>query len=121
MEGMRRTIMENGGQVVQADVKANYVIFEDGFDPNIWKNSNKEQKDSYGRFIVHFRWVEECIRKACILEHIDQLHLCPLPVKVPCQAFDGTTVEFTLAVNPQDTYVMEKLCALYGVKHAFKE
>jgi hypothetical protein len=79
IEGMRRTIIENGGQVVQSDKKANYIIFEDGYDNNIWRNANDDQTDELNRFIVHFRWVEECIRKNAVLEHLQQLHLCPLP------------------------------------------
>lgn len=76
--------MENGGKVVEADKKANYVIYEDGFDTGVWRNANEEQTDVLGRFIVHFRWIEECIRKSSIVPFLQQLHLCPLPIKVPC-------------------------------------
>jgi len=71
IEGMRRTIIENGGHVVKQDEKANYVIFEDGYDCDIWRNSNTDHSDELKRFIVHFRWIEECIKKNSIFEHVD--------------------------------------------------
>ena len=40
VEGMRRQIIENGGIVVNSDAKANYVIFEDGHDSDVWRETN---------------------------------------------------------------------------------
>jgi|688.fasta_scaffold219263_1 hypothetical protein len=37
---MRRQIIENGGLIVNSDSKANYVIFEDGHDPDVWRETN---------------------------------------------------------------------------------
>ena len=48
--------------MVPGESKANYVVFEDGYDADVWKN-NPEWSDQLGRFIVHCRWIEECIRK----------------------------------------------------------
>ena len=63
VEGMRRQIIENGGIVVQSDAKANYVVYEDGHNPDVWGPNDSPQCDSLERYIVHFRWVHECIRK----------------------------------------------------------
>lgn len=40
IEGLRRTIIENGGHVVPHDSRANYVLFEDGYDPDVWRNDS---------------------------------------------------------------------------------
>lgn len=64
--------------------KAIYVLFEDGYDVDVWRNANGDQTDQLGRFIVHSRWIDECIRKNSLLKHVEQLHLCPVPVKTPC-------------------------------------
>ena len=49
--------------MVPGDSKANYVVFEDGYDADVWLNPNQEWSDQLGRFIVHSRFIEECIRK----------------------------------------------------------
>ena len=40
VEILRRKIVENGGHVVSGSAKAHYVIFEDGYDLEVWRNSN---------------------------------------------------------------------------------
>jgi len=85
--------------VVDASKKAHYVIFEDGYDVEVWKNANEQQADSLNRNIIHSRWVTESIEQKEILEHVNKLHLCPLPHRPPVEAFANTTVAFTLVMD----------------------
>ena len=59
VEGIKRRIIEYGGKVVNENDKANYVVQEDGFCPDIWKLNG--MTDEMNRNIVHYRWVDECI------------------------------------------------------------
>jgi hypothetical protein len=52
---------------------------------------------------------------------VDQLHLCPVPVKVHPISFSKTTVDFTCVSKAEDKYVMERLCKIYGIKQLFRE
>lgn len=61
LERCRRLLVENGGRVVSTNAKANYVLFEDGTDPEIWKKLAQSSTDEKARNIVHPRWVEHCV------------------------------------------------------------
>ena len=39
IEGMKRMIFQNGGKVVDKDAKAKFVIYEDGWDPEVWQKN----------------------------------------------------------------------------------
>lgn len=79
----KRLLIENGGRVVEANAKANYAIFEDGHDPEIWKVFASGGVDSMNRNIVHPRWVEKCVKEGQLFDHLNAYHLSPLPMKVP--------------------------------------
>lgn len=87
VEMIRRQLIENGGRIVSSNSKANYVIFEDGFDSEVWKKIASAKGDYMERSIVHQRWVEACIKENQIFDHINAYHLCPLPHRVPLRAF----------------------------------
>lgn len=61
------------------------------------------------------------MNKNVVLDHLNQLHLCPLPHKVPCKAFKNTVVTFTCVLDPIDKYVVQKLCQLYDIREFFQE
>jgi len=83
VEGIRRRIFENGGKVMGDDHRANYVIHEDGYFPEIWQSDPSFMQDKLQRNIVHPRWVDQCIHYNGILNHLEYLNLIPLPHKVP--------------------------------------
>ena len=83
VEGIRRRIFESGGKIVADDCRANYVVFEDGYLPEIWSSDPTNMQDKLQRNMVHPRWVDECIRHQGILKHLDYLNLIPLPHKAP--------------------------------------
>ena len=56
IEQLRRTITESNGIIVSANQKANYVIFEDGYDANVWQTIG--EPDELNRNRVHNKWVE---------------------------------------------------------------
>jgi hypothetical protein len=45
------------------DQKSNYVIFEDGYDADIWGKMSDDTGDILNRIIIHQRWVEACIKE----------------------------------------------------------
>ena len=69
IEGMKRVIFQNGGKVVDKDAKANFVIYEDGWDPLVWQNNLMTCGDSLNRNVVHYRWIEACIKENMIFDH----------------------------------------------------
>lgn len=69
MEGIRRRIFEYGGKVVGEQDRANYVVQEDGHFADIWNTEDQCMQDDKQRNIVHYRWVDECIRQQEILMH----------------------------------------------------
>ena len=87
VEMIRRQLIENGGRIVSSNSKANYVLFEDGYDRDVWQKIPFAKGDYMDRSIVHQRWVEACIKENQIFDHINAYHLCPLPHKVPLRAF----------------------------------
>ena len=93
IEGMRRMIMEHGGIVVDENIKSNYIIQEDGYSVDGWNKHG--QGDSMSRKIIHFRFVEECIRLNCLLDEVNNIHLCPLPQRVPIEEFTNVTISLT--------------------------
>jgi len=48
IQGMERMIIENGGRVIDNFEKAMFIIQEDGFNPNIWKEEQEELEESGG-------------------------------------------------------------------------
>jgi hypothetical protein len=81
-ESIRRKIIENGGVVVNENQKAHYVMFEDGYDAEVW-NKISEVKDELSRNIISHRFIDKCIERGEILSHENALHICPLPQSVP--------------------------------------
>lgn len=95
-------------------------------------------QDEKSRNIVHYRWIDECLRNQTIIMHRDYLNLLPLPHKVPHVNFSkilqpeiqsnlGITdlqngsIAFTLLQSEQDRYIFEGLAELYGIQNKFKE
>lgn len=109
VEMTRRQLIENGGRIVDANSKANYVIFDDGSDPEVWKKTPQGKGDHMDRSIVHLRWVEACIKENQIYDHIDAYHLCPLPHKVPLANFQATTIAFCATSSPLDEVIFTTL------------
>ena len=79
---MERTIISNGGVMIDSLDDAAFVIQEDGFDPNIWNKMGEDNKN-----YVHFRYIQECIAMNQALNHEDGLYLCPTPQALPVRAF----------------------------------
>ncbi len=53
---------------------------EDGADARIWDQiAGSGIVDKMNRKIVHFRWVELCIKMNEIVDDCNQMHLLPLP------------------------------------------
>lgn len=65
------------------NAKSNYVLFDDGFDPEIWVKMTESSKDDLNRIIVHPRWVEYCCKEKKLMDHENVFFLSPLPQKVP--------------------------------------
>lgn len=70
-----------------SDSKANYVVFEDGWEKNVWKVIPAGERDQLDRNIVHLRWIEACIKENQIYDNFSAFHLCPLPHKCPIKEF----------------------------------
>lgn len=70
--------------------------------------------DKHNRKVIHFRWVEESLKANHFLDDVNCLHLCPLPKKVPIEAFKDVHVKFTLVNNPKEKIIFDYLTDLYG-------
>lgn len=126
-------INENGGKIVASDQRAKYVVWGDGYEPNIWSMTNDDtQRDNLERDIVHPCWIEECIKHNGLINLAQSLNLVPLPHKSPLISYASLMgsrdkrkffptlseeelsadfgVTFTLLVNPSDKYVFQGLC-----------
>ena len=53
VEMIRRQLIENGGRIVSSNSKANYVLFEDGYDRDVWQKIPFAKGDYMDRSIVH--------------------------------------------------------------------
>lgn len=62
VEMLSRQLIENGGRIVDSNSRANFVVFEDGYDLEVWQKIPNGKGDDLGRSIVHVRWVEACIK-----------------------------------------------------------
>lgn len=40
LEILRKKVIENGGHVVSGSAKSHYVIFEDGYDQEVWRHNS---------------------------------------------------------------------------------
>ena len=69
VEGLKRRIIENGGIVVGQNDRANYVVQEDGYFPQIWQADTQCMQDAKQRNIVHPRWLDICISNQSIVNH----------------------------------------------------
>ncbi len=95
VEYMERNIIENGGKIIRQNastgrqVASNFVIVEDGDDPDIWtKVSAGNVVDKMNRKIVHYRFIEHCLSRALFVEDYEtKMHLLPLPQRVPIPSF----------------------------------
>lgn len=110
IENMIRNIIENGGKVIP-NGSSHYVIQEDGFDPAIWNNLGNV--DKMDRKVIHYRWVEECIKKNQILDDTNCMHLLPLPQRIPVAELSRVSVALTL-FEKADKDVFDRLVKLYG-------
>lgn len=97
---------------MSANQKANYVIFEDGYDANVWQTIG--EPDELNRNRVHNRWVEDCIQHNQIFDCSNAYHLIPLPKSVPVQAFEKIGIAFTCYTTAVDQLIFGRLAALYG-------
>jgi len=52
--------------------------------------------------------------------HVNALHLCPLPLKVPIAEFSDVTIAFTCC-QEFDRQVWEAVCKLYGINVEFTD
>lgn len=118
MEIMRKLIFENGGIVVESDLKSNFVIFADGFDKDVWKRGGVDQLN---RNIVHFRWIEECIKSGRIVNHSEAIHLQPMPQQVPLPQSQRVTVAFALVQKAVDKLIFKTIADINGLVNDFKE
>lgn len=117
IEGMKSLIHQHGGIVVESNKKAKFVIFEDGWESKIWSDQLIANGDHLKRHIIHYRWVEECIKAKQIFEHTTTLHLCPQPQPTPIEVFKDVGIAFTLiGCNPVDKLVFETLSKINGFK-----
>lgn len=111
IENMIRNIIENGGKVIPNGSKCHYIIQEDGYDPAIWNTLGNV--DKMDRKVIHYRWVEECIKKNSILDDANCMHLLPLPQRIPVTEFETVNVALTL-FEKADKDVFDRLVKLYG-------
>ena len=116
-EHMTRQIIENGGKVVPQQTKksSHFIVTEDGQIPQIWEllGQGCQVLDELNRKIVHFRWIMQCIAKAQIMEDSDQMHLMPLPQRVPIEGLSQATIALTL-FEKNDKDIFECLAKIYG-------
>lgn len=70
------------------------MIFDDGYDRDVWKKIPAGKGDDMDRSIVHQRWVDACIKENQIYDNVNAYHLCPMPHKVPLADFQNTCVAF---------------------------
>ena len=104
MENLKKTIIENGGKLVNITDKSNYLIHEDGFDPHIWSKTNDDNTvvDGFDRLVVSHRWVTESIRFNYPISTVRSLHLCPLPHPVPFPLFNCLSLFFACIDKPEN-------------------
>ena len=50
---IEKTIIENGGRVIDDTTKSQMLLQEDGFDQSRWKNHH----EGSNQIVIHFRWV----------------------------------------------------------------
>ena len=115
LERMIQLIIENGGKVVDISQKSHYFITEDGTDSQIWNHlgNGDHLLDRLNRKTIHFRWILQCIQKNQMVDERDQMHLLPLPHRIPVKQFEQAIVTLTL-FDPNDREVFECLVKLYG-------
>ena len=94
---MEKTIIENGGRVIDDIAQAFFVVEEDGWDKEIWKQDKSREQVK-----VSFRFISESIKENGELAYEDMLHLCPLPHRVPIKKFENFTIEIGMATSPLD-------------------
>lgn len=111
IDHMERTIIENGGRVVESHHKSHYIINDDGYDPKIWEKVG--MLDQHNRKVIHFRWVLKCIETNEILEESDKMHLLPFPMKVPIPQFSEVSITLTCFDKP-DREIFECMVKMYG-------
>ena len=116
MAHIEKVIIENGGRYCKDPNKAMFIVQEDGYDDQIWKNQDLE-----GPKYIHFRFIQECIKEGAMLRTDDCLHLFPLPQKVPIKAFKNVCLEMALVPNQIELVVFESLIHLYGFTKKFTE
>lgn len=73
-----REVIELGGRISNDYTKAMYAVMEDGHKPEIWQENIEE-----GHNFVHFRYILECKKQACMVDPVECIHLNPLPQKIP--------------------------------------
>ena len=112
-ESIRKKIIENGGVIVNENQKAHYVMFEDGYEPSLWKKYI-DMKDELGRNIVSYRFIDLCIERGEILNHENAMHICPLPQAIPVKALSHLSISFTCC-DRFDRDIWEGVCRLYGI------
>ena len=119
-EQMEKLVIENGGRVIDGE-KAMFTIQEDGFDQSIWKKKSDDNAPVEDTRVVHFRYVQACVKEKKMLITDDALHLLPLPHKVPIADFKNVCLEMAMVGSPLELLVFSQLIKLYGFKHQFKE
>ena len=94
---------------------AMYLVHADGYEPKVWQELDSKQRR------VHLRFLEACLKDRMLIDSVKALHLCPMPVNVPCNAFKHQVLQMALIDNEYDSLLFEELLKLYGVKKGFKE
>ena len=107
-------MIENGGRIVTEASKANYVLFEDGVETEIWQKMTESSKDEMNRIIVHPRWIEYCCKQRQLMDHENMIFLSPLPRKTPVKGFQNVGIQFCCYANQLDQFIFTNLAQVYG-------
>jgi hypothetical protein len=77
-----------GGRVIDDYSRALFAVMDDGFNPGIWKEAmeNGDDPDKTPHY-VHPRYIEACKKEKRVINYQDNIHLNPLPQKIPVPAF----------------------------------
>lgn len=58
IEHLEKTIIENSGRVIDQLKQSMFLIIDDGFDQNIWDDSDQNELNQQVK--VHSRFIYEC-------------------------------------------------------------
>lgn len=107
-------ITKHSGKILKS-TKVNYMIVNDGYDKNAFKDYGKVKDQPY--LMVSHRWIDYCIKHKQIVsvERNRQIYLLPLPFNSPYKDIEKFIIGLT-GLKPEDKIVIGRIYEAMGGK-----